>query len=233
MSALMELPVKYIWTHDAFRVGEDGPTHQPVEQEAQIRLLEQLHNHSGNPSLLALRPADVNETTVAWKMAMENTKTPTALILSRQNIQDLPVEGKSKYESALQAEKGAYIVQDCDKPDIILVANGSEVATLVAGADLLRKQNNLKVKVVSAISEGRFRTQPISYQTQVLPNKVPTFGLTAGLPSTLQGLVGSQGKTFGLTHFGHSAPYTVLDEKLGYTPENVAIQVMKYLKEIE
>ncbi len=233
MSALMQLPVKYIWTHDAFRVGEDGPTHQPVEQEAQIRLLEQLNNHSGNPSLLALRPADVNETTVAWKMAMENTKTPTALILSRQNIQDLPVEGMANYESALQAEKGAYVVQDCDTPDVILVANGSEVATLVAGAELLRKENNLKVKVVSAISEGRFRTQPKNYQNQVIPAGVPTFGLTAGLPSTLQGLVGSIGKTFGLTHFGHSAPYTVLDEKLGYTPENVAFQVVSYLKELK
>ena len=233
MSALMELPVKFIWTHDAFRVGEDGPTHQPIEQEAQIRLLEQLHNHSGNPSLLALRPADVFETSVAWKMAMENIKTPTALILSRQNIQDLPVEGKSNYESALQAEKGAYTVQDCTNPDIILVANGSEVATLVAGAELLRKDKNLKVKVVSAISEGRFRTQPKDYQNQVLPAGVPTLGLTAGLPSTLQGLVGSIGKSIGLNHFGYSAPYTVLDEKLGYTPENVVIQVVNYLKELK
>lgn len=232
MSALMELPVKYIWTHDAFRVGEDGPTHQPVEHEAQIRLLEELHNHSGNPSLLALRPADANETTVAWKMAMENTSTPTALILSRQNITDLPVANGSKYETALQAQKGAYIVQNHENPDIILIANGSEVATLIAGADKLRAEKGLKVKVVSAISEGLFRTQTPAYQQEVLPQNIPTLGLTAGLPSTLRGLVGSIGKSIGLNHFGHSAPYNVLDEKLGYTPENVVQQVIKYLAEI-
>jgi transketolase len=233
MASLMELPVKYIWTHDAFRVGEDGPTHQPIEQEAQIRLLEQLHNHSCNPSLLVLRPADVNETTVAWKMALENTKTPTALILSRQNIEDLPVAGISKYESALQAQKGAYTVQKCDNPDVILVANGSEVATLIAGAKLLEQQNGLKIKIVSAISEGLFRTQPKAYQEEVLPSGKPTLGLTAGLPSTLQGLVGSLGKSIGLSHFGYSANYKILDEKFGYTAENVAIQTLTYLKEIK
>ncbi len=233
MSALMELPVKYIWTHDAFRVGEDGPTHQPVEQEAQIRLMEELHNHSGKPSLLALRPADVHETTVAWKMAMENTHTPTALILSRQNINDLPVKaGISKYQSALQAEKGAYVVEEAQNPDIILVANGSEVATLVAGAEILRSKGK-KVKVVSAISEGLFRQQPKVYQDSVLPSGVPTLGLTAGLPSTLRGLVGSIGKSIGLNHFGHSAPYNVLDEKLGYTAQNVVNQVEAYLASLK
>jgi transketolase len=232
MSALMELPVKYIWTHDAFRVGEDGPTHQPVEQEAQIRLMEQLHNHSGRPSLLALRPADVHETTIAWKMALENTKTPTALILSRQNITDIPVEGKSKYQSALQAEKGAYIVQDCDSADLILVGNGSEVATLIAGAALLQSENNIKVKVVSAISEGLFRTQNPVYQEKVLPSKIPTMGLTAGLPSTLRGLVGPLGTVIGLNHFGYSAPYTVLDEKLGYTAKNVQTKALEYLNKL-
>ncbi|MGD9993602.1 MAG: transketolase family protein [Salinivirgaceae bacterium] len=232
MAALMELPVKYIWTHDAFRVGEDGPTHQPVEQEAQIRLMEQLHNHSGIPSLLALRPADVNETTVAWKLAMENTKTPTALILSRQNITNLPVAADKAFESALQAGKGAYTVQDCENPDIILVGNGSEVATLVAGADLLRQEKNLNVKVVSAISEGLFRQQSAEYQKSVLPAKTPTMGLTAGLPSTLQGLVGAMGTVVGLNHFGHSAPYTVLDVKLGFTAENVKTKALDYLKQL-
>ncbi len=232
MSSLMELPVKYIWTHDAFRVGEDGPTHQPVEQEAQIRLMEQLKNHSGKPSLLVLRPADANETTVAWKMAMENTSTPSALILSRQNIVDLPSTGKSKYTEALRAEKGAYTVEDIENPDIILVANGSEVATLKAGADVLRTKG-LKVKLVSAISEGLFREQSKEYQESILPITVPTLGLTAGLPSTLRGLVGPLGKSIGLDHFGHSAPYTILDEKLGYTAENVVKQVEKYLAEIK
>ncbi|MEM6343082.1 MAG: transketolase [Bacteroidota bacterium] len=231
LAALMEVPTKFIWTHDAFRVGEDGPTHQPIEQEAQIRLLEQLHNHSGKPGFLALRPADANETTVAWKMAMENTHTPTGLILSRQNIANLPVaEGVSAYESALQAERGAYIVQAVEgTPDVVFVANGSEVATLIAGADKLRAEKGLKIQVVSAISEGLFRQQDIDYQKSVLPEGVPTMGMTAGLPSSLQGLVGPHGKVIGLTHFGHSAPYKVLDEKLGYTADNVFEQTLAFL----
>lgn len=231
MSALMGLPVKYVWSHDAFRVGEDGPTHQPVEQEAQIRLLEHMKNHNGKMSLLALRPADAYETSVAWKMAMENRDTPTALILSRQNIADLPVaEGVSPYQSALRAEKGAYIVQDCSgTPDVILLANGSEVSTLVEGAKLLVSQKNLKIRIVSVISEGLFRQQPKAYQQEVILPGVPVFGLTAGLPVTLAGLVGENGRVWGLEHFGYSAPAKVLDEKFGFTPENVAAQVTDYL----
>lgn len=233
LAALMEQPVKFIWTHDAFRVGEDGPTHQPVEQEAQLRLLEQLKNHSGKPGLLALRPADTLETSVAWKMAMENTQTPTGLILSRQGIAQLPTEGgKSRWEAALEAEKGAYVVlSGGENPDIVFVANGSEVATLVEGAELLKEKKGLKVRIVSAISEGRFRQQSAEYQAAVLPPNVPTMGLTAGLPVTLQGLVGPFGKSIGLDHFGHSAPYKVLDEKLGYTGENVFNQAVQYLEE--
>lgn len=231
LAALMELPVKYIWTHDAFRVGEDGPTHQPVEQEAQIRLLEQLKNHKGHSSFLALRPADADETTVAWKMALENTKTPTGLILSRQNIPDIPAQGNgSRFEEALAAEKGAYIVQDVvGTPDIIFVANGSEVSTLIEGAEKLRAEKGLKIRVVSAPSEGRFREQSEAYQKAVLPADVPTLGLTAGLPVNLKGLVGPFGKVVGLDHFGYSAPYTVLDEKFGYTGQNVFEQALTYL----
>ena len=233
LSALMGLPVKYIWTHDAFRVGEDGPTHQPVEQEAQIRLMEQLKNHHGQMSLLALRPADANETSVAWKMAMENTQTPTALILSRQNIKDLPSKlGLSQYQTALQAEKGAYIVQDCaGKPDVILVASGSEVATLLEGAVLLKEEKNLAIRVVSVISEGLFRQQDKAYQLNVIPDDLPVFGLTAGLPVTLAGLVGKKGKIWGLDHFGYSAPAKVLDEKFGFTALNIYNQVIELLAE--
>jgi transketolase len=229
LAALMSLPVKYVWTHDAFRVGEDGPTHQPVEQEAQIRLMEKLKNHHGQNSMLVLRPADANETTVAWKMALENTSTPTALILSRQNITNLPVEG-NRYESALQAEKGAYIVQKPEgKPDVILVASGSEVATLVEGAKLLKERDGLKIQIVSAPSEGLFRNQPKEYQESVLPVGIPRFGMTAGLPVTLAGLVGENGKIWGLESFGFSAPYTVLDDKLGFNGENVYNQVKEML----
>ncbi len=233
LAALMELPVKYVWTHDAFRVGEDGPTHQPVEQEAQIRLLEHLKNHSGESSLLVLRPADATETTVAWKMALENTSTPTALLLSRQNIPDVPAKQNStRYADALESNNGAYIAQEADgKPDIILLANGSEVSTMIAGAEKLKSEKGLNVRIVSAPSEGLFRKQSVEYQKSIIPDNVPVLGLTAGLPVTLQGLVGPKGKVIGLTHFGYSAPYTVLDEKFGFTGTNVYEQALTYLDE--
>ena len=227
MAALMEQPVKFIWSHDAFRVGEDGPTHEPVEQEAQIRLMEKLKNHKGHNSMLVLRPADVIETTVAWKMAMENTATPTALILSRQNITDLPSKG-NRYNEALQAEKGAYIVKSDENPDVIMVASGSEVATLEEGAALLRA-DGVKVRVVSVPSEGLFRSQSKEYQESVIPTGSKIFGLTAGLPVNLEGLVGANGKVWGLESFGFSAPYKVLDEKLGFTGQNVYNQVKELL----
>ena len=224
MAALMEVPIKFIWTHDAFRVGEDGPTHEPVEQEAQIRLMEKLKNHKGHNSMLVLRPADVEETTVAWRLAMENTTTPTALILSRQNITNLPAGN-----DYAQAAKGAYIVAGSDQnPDVVLVASGSEVSTLVAGAELLRK-DGVKVRIVSAPSEGLFRSQPAEYQENVIPAGAKVFGLTAGLPVTLEGLVGANGKVWGLPSFGFSAPYKVLDEKLGFNAENVYKQVKEMI----
>ena len=235
LAALMGLPVRFIWTHDAFRVGEDGPTHQPVEQEAQVRLLEQLKNHAGENSMLVLRPADVHETTVAWKMALENTKTPSALLLSRQSINNLPARNNSnRFIDALEAQQGAYIVQEVNgKPDIILVANGSEVSTLTEGAEMLRAEKGLKVQVVSAPSEGLFRKQDKSYQNKVLPPDIPALGLTAGLPVTLRGLVGAVGKVIGVEQFGYSAPYKVLDEKFGFTPENVFNKVVEYLAELK
>ena len=224
MAALMELPVKFIWTHDAFRVGEDGPTHEPVEQEAQIRLMEKLKNHHGRNSMLVLRPADVHETTESWKLAMENMATPSALILSRQNINNLP-EG-SNYESVA---KGGYIVTDCEgTPDIIMVASGSEVSTLVAGAELLHK-DGIKTRIVSVPSEGLFRNQSKEYQESVIPAGAKVFGLTAGLPVNLEGLVGANGKVWGLESFGFSAPYKVLDEKLGFNADNVYNQVKAML----
>ncbi len=231
MAALMEVPVKFIWSHDAFRVGEDGPTHEPVEQEAQIRLMEKLKNHHGENSMLVLRPADSEETTQAWKLAMENTKTPSALILSRQNIKSLPEE--NDYQ---QVVKGAYIVAGSDKlhdyglgrNEVVLVASGSEVATLIAGAELLRGKG-IRCRIVSAPSEGLFRSQSVEYQEEVIPPGANVFGLTAGLPVTLQGLVGSNGTVYGLESFGFSAPYKVLDEKLGFTAENVFNQVTDLL----
>ncbi len=231
MAALMELPVKFIWTHDAFRVGEDGPTHEPVEQEAQIRLMEKLQNHSGENSMLVLRPADVYETTSAWRLAMNNKTTPTALILSRQNINDLPCldEAKSRQEEAYKIQHGGYLVSKDENPDIVLLASGSEVSTLVEGADLLRAEG-IKLQIASIPSEGLFRRQPKEYQDEILPQGVERFGLTAGLPVNLLGLVGKEENIWGLNSFGFSAPYKVLDEKLGFTAKNVYEQVMKILK---
>lgn len=224
MAALMELPVKFVWTHDAFRVGEDGPTHEPVEQEAQIRLMEKLQNHHGKDSVRVLRPADVHETTVCWRLAMENMDTPTALIFSRQVVNDLP-EGTT-YD---QASQGAYTVLDAQNPDVILIASGSEVSTLVSTARLLEERKGLHARVISCPSEGLFRRQRTAYQDALLPEKLPVFALTAGLSVTMQGLVGTNGRVYGMNSFGFSAPYKVLEEKLGFTPENIYNEVIKFL----
>lgn len=223
MAALMRVPIKFVWSHDAFRVGEDGPTHEPVEQEAQIRLMEKLKNHKGQDSVRVFRPADANETTVCWQMANENMDTPTAMICSRQNVNSLP-EG-TDYS---QVRKGAYIVKDDPNYDVILLASGSEVSTLLAGAELLNA-DGIKTRIVSVPSEGLFRTQSKEYQESVLPKGAKIFGMTAGLPVTLQSLVGVEGMVYGLESFGFSAPYKVLDEKLGFNAENVFKQVKDYL----
>ena len=231
LAAIQELAVKYVWTHDSFRVGEDGPTHQPIEQEAQIRLLEKVKNHSGNPSLLALRPADAIETSVAWNLALNNTKTPTGLILSRQNIADIPAQKNSRYEEATEAEKGGYLVKSISNPDITLIANGSEVSTLIAAAAILENEKNLKINVASIISEGLFKQQPRAYQESIIPKGKLVFGLTAGLPINLEGLIGDSGKVVGLDHFGYSAPASVLDEKFGFTSQHICAEILKYIEE--
>ncbi len=228
MAALMQLPAKYIWTHDAFRVGEDGPTHEPVEQEAQIRLMEQLKNHQGKDSMLVLRPGDSAETAVAWQLALENTDTPTALILSRQDVKDIPSATGNRLADASQAAQGAYIIQKDNNPDIVLVANGSEVATLVEAANILRN-DGIGCQIVSAPSLGLFAQQSKEYRESVVPKHLPVYGLTAGLPSTLRPIVGDEGMIHGLDHFGASAPYKVLDEKFGFTPEQVASEIKAYL----
>ena len=228
LAALMELHVVYVWTHDSFRVGEDGPTHQPIEQEAQIRLMEHLRNHKGERSMVVLRPADGEETVWAWKVAVEEHR-PVALILSRQNIKNLPTLGKSRREEAEQLTKGAYIVHDVANPDVVMVGDGSEVSTMVEGAELLAAEG-IKVRIVSAPSEGLFRDQPESYQKSVLPASIIRYGMTSGLPVTLSGLVGENGKIHGLDHFGYSAPYKVLDEKFGYNGVTVYNEVKELLK---
>lgn len=231
LAAIQELPVKYVLTHDSFRVGEDGPTHQPIEQEAQMRLLEKIKNHAGHQSLLALRPADAIETSVAWDMALKNTNTPTALILSRQNIKDIPANGTSRYTDATEAKKGGYLVKATQNPDITLIANGSEVSTLLDAAVILEKEKNLNINVASIISEGLFKQQSKSYQESIIPKGKLVFGLTAGLPVNLEGLIGDSGKVIGLEHFGYSAPASVLDQKFGFTSESVCAEIVKYIEE--
>lgn len=227
LSALMRLHVVYVWTHDSFRVGEDGPTHQPVEHEAQIRLMEHLRNHHDERSMLVLRPADGDETVMAWKLAVEEHR-PVALVLSRQNIKTLPTLGAIRREEAAQVAKGGYVVMDAAKPAAVLIATGSEVATLVEGAELLAAEG-IPVRVVNVPSEGLFRDQPRSYQESVLPAGVARYGMTSGLPVNLRGLVGENGVIHGLDHFGWSAPYKVLDEKFGYNGATVAAEVKKML----
>lgn len=232
IAALMGLPVKYVWTHDSFRVGEDGPTHEPIEQEAQIRLLEKMANLDGEQSMLVLRPADSAETVVAWKMAMENQKTPTALILTRQNVPDLPTKGTgTRYEEALEAQKGGYALNSCENPDITLVGNGSDVSLLLDSSKQLSEKHGINARVISVISEGLFRQQPAEYQESLIPFGKPVFGVTAGLPDALSGLVGPLGKVFGMEKFGASAPAGVLEEKFGYTTDAVTGEVLTYLEE--
>ena len=226
MSALMRLHVIYVWSHDSFRVGEDGPTHQPIEQEAQIRLMEHLHNHNGERSMVVLRPADAEEAVAAWKIALEEQR-PVGLIFSRQDVKSLPSH-TARIDEALQAYKGAYVVIDSANPEVVMIASGSEVSTLVAGAEKLIEEG-IAVRVVSVPSEGLFRDQPKSYQDSVLPQGVLRYGMTSGLPVTLLGLVGSLDHIHGLDHFGHSAPFKVLDEKFGYNGETVYNEVKKLL----
>ena len=228
LSALMEKKVIYIWTHDSFRVGEDGPTHEPVEHEMQIRLMEHMRNHSGERSMLVLRPADAEETVAAWKMALEE-KRPVALILSRQNIKSLPaMNGLSRREEAMKATQGGYVVMEASNAKVTLVATGSEVSTLVDGAELLAAEG-IATRVISIPSEGLFRDQSKEYQAEVLGN-LPRYGMTSGLSVNLRGLVGEDGFIHGFDHFGYSAPFKVLDEKFGYNGKTVAEEVKNFLR---
>ncbi len=228
LSALMELPVKYIYTHDAFRVGEDGPTHEPVEQEAQLRLMEEINNFSGHQSMLVLRPADSAETTVAWEMAMAEKHAPSVLILSRQDINDLPSVTGNRYEEAQGARQGGYVVMDSPCPAVILVGNGSEVSLLCEVAGLLEAED-IKACVVSVPSIGLFNRQSDEYRRSVLPAGIPMYGLTAGVPATLRMIRGFNGTVQGMERFGASAPYRVLDEKFGYTAPQVFERVKAFL----
>lgn len=227
MAALMELPVKFIFSHDSFRVGEDGPTHEPIEHEAQMRLMEQMINSKGKPSLMVIRPADSAETLEAYKLAMNNMDSPSVLILSRQNLEDLP--GENRMEEAQKASRGGYVVMGAEHPEIVLVANGSDVALLCAAAKDLAAEG-IAARVVSVPCIGLFNSQDAQYRHSVIPQGVKLFGLTSGLPATLYPLLnGGEFKFVGMERFGASAPAKVLDEKFGYTKEAVLEKIKSFL----
>jgi transketolase len=219
LAALMELPVIYVFTHDSIGLGEDGPTHQPVEQLPALRTI---------PNLVVLRPADANETVEAWRVALERRDGPTALLLSRQK---LPALDRSTVAPAGEVRRGAYVLVDADgAPDIILIASGSEVSLAVGAREQLAKQG-VKTRVVSMPSWELFEAQPSDYRERVLPPLVTTrLAVEAAVPLGWERYVGHKGTVIGMNRFGASAPYQVLMEQFGFTVENVARRALKLLE---
>ncbi|WP_406946217.1 transketolase [Halobacillus sp. SY10] len=220
LSALQNLPVNYVFTHDSVAVGEDGPTHEPVEQLASLRAM---------PNLSVLRPADGNETNAAWRLALESESTPTALVLTRQGLPTLQGTEELAYEGM---KKGAYILSDSDKeePDAILLASGSEVQLIVeAQAEL--KKNGYDVRVVSVPSFDRFEAQPKEYKEQVLPSSVrKRLAVEMGASFGWDRYVGLDGSVIGIDKFGASAPGNTVIENYGFTVENVVKHAENLMK---
>lgn len=212
MSALQELPVLYVFTHDSFWVGEDGPTHQPIEHVSSLRLI---------PELIDLRPADANETKVCLDIALKETKRPSTLFLTRQG---LPILDPAEYPAIVDGpRKGGYVLKDCDgTPDLILIASGSEVSLALETAKLFKR----KVRVVSMPSAKLFDEQPESYKMSVLPPEVTARAAAeAGRTDYWYKYVGLNGVVLGIDHFGASAPGKILSDKYGFTPENFAAMI--------
>lgn len=228
MSALMELPLKYIFTHDSFRVGEDGPTHQPVEHEAQIRLMEQLRNFAGKRSVLVFRPADANETLGSYEVLMKTADRPGVLILSRQDVRDVDTLSREKVVEGVS--KGGYIAYGSrdEKPEIVLVGNGSDVGLLISCAETL-KSNGVTARVVSVPSIGLLLDQGEEYLNELMPAGVKSFGLSSGLPSVLEPVMRGEHTVVGMERFGESAPYKVLEEKFGFEKEEILRKIQLFL----
>ncbi len=219
LAALMKQPVIYIFTHDSISVGEDGPTHQPVEQMASLRAI---------PNLTVIRPADANETAAAWRSAIMSDDSPVALILSRQK---LPIIDRSRYAPADQLENGAYVLADTDNtPDLILIGTGSEVHICLEAREELAKQN-IAARVVSMPSWELFDRMPNDYQEKVLPPNVRCrIAVEAGVPMGWERYIGIDGKMIGMRRFGASAPGKVMLEKFGFTAENIVQTALGLLK---
>jgi transketolase len=220
LSALMELPVIYVFTHDSIGVGEDGPTHQPVEQIASLRMI---------PGLIVLRPADANETVEAWKVIMQQHHEPAVLVLTRQAV---PTIDRTKYASAAGVAQGAYVLADAagGKPDVLLLGTGSEVALCLDAYERLAKEG-IKARVVSMPSWELFDDQPQEYRDRVLPPDV-TARVSVEQASTFgwQKYVGTTGQSIGMRSFGASAPLKDLVKKFGFTPEQVVAAAKDQLK---
>jgi len=211
LAALMELGVIYVFTHDSIGLGEDGPTHQPVEQLAALRAI---------PRLIVIRPGDANETSVAWQIAIESRSCPVALVLSRQNV---PTLERSQHASADGLRRGAYVLADAPggRADIILIGTGSELSLVVAARERLAKQN-IHARVVSMPSWELFDQQPEEYRATILPKSVPArLAVEAALPLGWHRYVGDNGDVVGIERFGASAPGNVVMEKLGFTVDHV------------
>jgi len=220
LAAMMHLPVVYVWTHDSVWIGEDGPTHQPVEHLASLRAV---------PNLTLIRPCDANETVAAWKAALKRRDGPTGLILTRQS---LPVLDRRQMAGAEGLERGAYVLRDAPggRPELILIGSGSEVHLALAAQEALA-QRGVRVRVVSMPSWELFDAQPPEYRAEVLPPDVPArLAIEAGVPMGWERYVGPQGAAIGLDRFGASAPYKVLMEKFGFTPEAIVEQALRLLE---
>ena len=215
LAALMKLPVIYVFTHDSVAVGEDGPTHQPVEHFAALRAI---------PGLIVIRPADATETAAAWRLAIRSTNAPVALILSRQN---LPVLDRSLYPAATMLAKGGYVLSDSKgAPDVILIGTGSEVYLCLEAQALLAKKN-VAARVVSMPSWELFEAMPASYREEVLPAGVSArLAVELGIPMGWERYVGDGGKVIGINGYGASAPGGVVLEKFGFSVENIVAQAI-------
>jgi len=209
LTALMNLPVTYVWTHDSIGLGEDGPTHQPIEHIASLRLI---------PNLAVIRPADANETAIAWREVIKRAK-PAGFTLSRQN---LPVVDRTVFASAEGVARGAYVLSDSDgTPDVILIATGSEVALAVSAQELL-KASGVKARVVSAPCLEWFEENDAAYKESVLPSAVKArVSVEAGVPQGWREYVGDAGEIIAINHFGASASAGILFKEFGFTPEAV------------
>jgi len=219
LAALMETHVIYVFTHDSIGLGEDGPTHQPIGHLSSLRAM---------PHLYVIRPADANETAIAWKIALTDPKRPHALVLSRQN---LPVLDRNKYSEASGAEKGGYVLLDSKgTPDIILLASGAEIHITLAAAEELQK-TGVKIRVVNMFSFELFEQQPAAYKNRVLPSKVEKrLAVEAASSQSWYRYVGLKGEVVGIDRFGASAPAKVLFEKFGFTKDHIIAQTKKLLK---